>query len=109
MIQLLQLVILVIIIIYILFKNVVMCAQIILIDIDDSTSFNTNNLFGNFEKKNEHENIHSNCDNPINEPDYVPPFQTLDVSCTGQDSYEGKQSLIVDINVFSTNNRILLL
>ncbi|CAH1726129.1 unnamed protein product [Aphis gossypii] len=58
-------------------------------NLDDSTSFNTNNLFGNFEKENEHENIlYSDCDDSIKDPDYVPPFQTLDVSCTGQDSYE---------------------
>jgi len=77
---------------FILVKNVVMCTQIILIDIDDSTSFNTNNLLGNFEKENEYENIYSDCDDSIKDPDYAPPFQTLDVSCTGQDSYESKQA-----------------
>lgn len=69
-----------------------MCTQIILIDIDDSTSCNTNNLFGNFEKENGYEYIYSDCDASIKDPDYVPPFQTLDVSCTGHDSYEGKQA-----------------
>ncbi|KAL5244645.1 hypothetical protein ACI65C_012055 [Semiaphis heraclei] len=57
-------------------------------NLDDSTSFNTNNLFGNFEKENEYENIYSDCDDSIKDPDYVPPFQTLDVSCTGQNFYE---------------------
>jgi len=60
---------------------------------DNSTSFNTNNLFKNFEKENEHENLYySDCDDLINDPDYVPPFQTLDVFCPDQDSCENKQS-----------------
>jgi len=77
-----------------------MCTQIILIDIDDSKSFNTDNLFENLE------NIYSDGDDSYTDPDYV-PFQTLEVSCADQDSYEGKQILIVYINLFSTNYRVL--
>jgi len=80
-----------------------MCTQIILIDIDNSTpttSFNTNKLFDNLDT--EQENLYySDYDDSDKDPDYEPPVQTLEVS------YEGKQSLIFDINIFSTKYRIL--
>jgi len=69
-----------------------MCTHIILIDIDDLTSFKTNNLFENFDNDDERENIiYSDCDDSIKDPDCVPPYQTLEISnCTGQYSYKGK-------------------
>lgn len=64
----------------------------------------TNYLFENVEN----ENTYSDSDDSYKDPDYVPPFQTLEVSCTDMVSYEGKQSLTVDINViYLTNYRIL--